>query len=165
MAGAGEVRLRVDRPEDRVVGDPVVEPADERLEERHPAGGVVEARLVGHARESTDESKRPARWQAVGRPGSGVFGCSSVVLQLSDARRSSGGFWQSSEIWRQATEGSRVGMRQSVLGRDGAVRRSPVLLGPGGEERGAALGDDPGVLAGTTLDEAPATAPVHCLVA
>ena len=44
MPRAGEVWLRVDRAELRIVGDAVIEPADERLEEGRPAGAVVEGR-------------------------------------------------------------------------------------------------------------------------
>ena len=43
VAGAGQVLFGVDRAEDGIGFDPVVEPADECLEERQTAGGLVHA--------------------------------------------------------------------------------------------------------------------------
>jgi hypothetical protein len=40
-----------------------------------------------------------------------------------------------------------------------------MIAGPGGKERGPTLRDNPGVLAGTTLDQATTPAPVADLVA
>src|SRR5204863_1890420 len=42
---AREVRLRVQRPQDRVLRDPLVEALDQRLEEGHPADRLVELEL------------------------------------------------------------------------------------------------------------------------
>ena len=44
------VRLRVQRTKDGVVGDPIVEPADERLEEGQSADGVEQRPLGGRQR-------------------------------------------------------------------------------------------------------------------
>ena len=78
VAGAGQVRLRVERPEDRVDRDAVVEPTDQRLEERHPAGGVVEAGLVGHPASLRGTGRRLAR-----RPG-GRGGPRSLLQGATD---------------------------------------------------------------------------------
>ena len=56
--GGRQVGLGVDRPEDRVVRDAGVEPADERLEERHAAGAVVEGLLVDHGGKCMEASAR-----------------------------------------------------------------------------------------------------------
>ena len=61
--GRREVRLRVERPQDRIVGDAGVEPADEVLEEGHPAGAVVQADgrrqgRVGHGGEDSRDGPR-----------------------------------------------------------------------------------------------------------
>ena len=46
MLRPGEVGFRVERAKDGVLGDPGIEPADERLEEWRPAGSVVEGERV-----------------------------------------------------------------------------------------------------------------------
>src|SRR6185369_13227473 len=110
------------------------------------------------------ESKRPSR--AGGRSSRGAassvvlrlfFGCLdaySIVLRLSGSRlRGSGGRWG---------EGRDAPVQLRL---DHPIGGLTMLLGPRGEERGAALGDDPGVLAWTTLDQATTTAWVDCLMA
>jgi len=121
MAGARKIGLRVDRAQDRVDRDAVVEMADEGLEEGHPARGVVERRLVGHDPESTEppgaatgsQSGRAGTWVgpdtnrndrrsvAGGRLGERrlrlFFDCSSIVPQLVRWIESLTGGWQDSE--------------------------------------------------------------------
>jgi hypothetical protein len=85
MPGAREVRLGIDRAEDRVGRDAGIEPFDARLEEGHAAGSFVEGRLVGDLRESRDSGRRIETTVAQPRAvvsGSGVFDCSSDVLRL-----------------------------------------------------------------------------------
>ena len=58
-----EIRLRVERPQDRVARDAVIEAADERLEEGHPAGRVIQAAGrrdggVGHGGEDSRDRAR-----------------------------------------------------------------------------------------------------------
>ena len=74
-----------------------------------------------------------------------VFGCYSIVLQLSRLRGGSGG--------RRLSEAKAPGR----IGIDQPVGRLTVLPGPGCEEGSPAVRHDPGILAGAPGDEARAT--------